>query len=92
MTEDWFALVSEMLGNYSGVKLGSEAYHTLLTTVYCTNPAEDDGCPVGMCPNPDVAGTLLRIARKFPPHSSRERLSNLHMYLFTRLRHCILFE
>lgn len=23
---------------------------------YCLNPAPDDSCPFGFCPNPDVAG------------------------------------
>ena len=29
---------------------------------YCSNPPEDDGCPYGPCPNPDIAGPLVRIA------------------------------
>ena len=29
---------------------------------YCSNPPKDDGCPHSPCPNPDVAGPLVRIA------------------------------
>ena len=29
---------------------------------YCLNPPTDDGCPFGFCPNPDIAGLLVRIA------------------------------
>ncbi|KAI0080981.1 hypothetical protein K474DRAFT_1657161 [Panus rudis PR-1116 ss-1] len=29
---------------------------------YCTNPPLDDSCSFGYCPNPDVAGPLVRIA------------------------------
>ncbi|KAF9653696.1 hypothetical protein BDM02DRAFT_3107670 [Thelephora ganbajun] len=29
---------------------------------YCLSPAPDDSCPFGFCPNPDVAGPLVRIA------------------------------
>ena len=32
--------------------------------IYCLNPLKDDDCPVGICPNPDIAGTLLRFGRK----------------------------
>lgn len=31
-------------------------------TVYCLNPPADDVCPFGFCPNPDIAGPLVRIA------------------------------
>lgn len=34
--------------------------------IYCLNPLGDDDCPVGICPNPDIAGLLVRIARTFP--------------------------
>lgn len=30
-------------------------------TVYCLNPPSDDICPFGFCPNPDIAGPLVRI-------------------------------
>jgi len=33
--------------------------------IYCLNPLKDVDYPVGICPNPDIAGSLLRIARKF---------------------------
>ena len=33
--------------------------------IYCLNPLKDDDCPVGICPNPDIAGPLVRIASVF---------------------------
>ncbi|KAI0795499.1 hypothetical protein C8Q75DRAFT_746302 [Abortiporus biennis] len=30
---------------------------------YCVNPASDDDCPYGYCPNPDVAGVLVRLSQ-----------------------------
>jgi len=33
--------------------------------IYCLNPQKDDDCPVGLCPNPDIAGPLVRIACEF---------------------------
>ena len=33
--------------------------------IYCLNPPKNDGCPVGICPNPDIAGPLVRIACMF---------------------------
>jgi hypothetical protein len=32
--------------------------------IYCLNPLKDDDCPVGICPNPDISGLLVRVARK----------------------------
>ncbi|KAI0080381.1 hypothetical protein K474DRAFT_248409 [Panus rudis PR-1116 ss-1] len=29
---------------------------------YCLNPANDDSCPFGVCPNPDIAGPLIRVS------------------------------
>lgn len=29
---------------------------------YCTNPPKDDSCPFDFCPNPEIAGPLVRIA------------------------------
>lgn len=29
---------------------------------YCLNPAQDDSCPFGFCPNPDIAGVCGRNA------------------------------
>lgn len=34
-------------------------------SVYCLNPPADDVCPFGFCPNPDIAGPLVRIASEF---------------------------
>ena len=61
--EGWYITVMNVAGNYSD--LGSDAWLSLVLALYCVNPPDDDGCPIGICPNPDVAGTLLRIARKF---------------------------
>ena len=36
-------------------------------TVYCLNPPADDICPFGFCPNPDIAGPLVRIASESTP-------------------------
>jgi len=35
--------------------------------VYCLNAPSDDICPFGFCPNPDIAGPLVRIASEFAP-------------------------
>ena len=42
---------------------------------YCLNPPGDDSCLYGFCPNPDIAGPLVRIASEstqafgeFDPH------------------------
>ena len=32
------------------------------TSIYCLHPLKDDSCPVGICPNPDIAGSLVRYA------------------------------
>ena len=44
-------------------------------SVYCVYPPDDDGCPLGVCPNPDIAGPLVRAASEliqalgdFEPH------------------------
>lgn len=29
---------------------------------YCLHPPADDDCPFGYCPNPDIAGLLVRLA------------------------------
>ncbi|CAL1708936.1 unnamed protein product [Somion occarium] len=34
----------------------------LYRQAYCVNPASDDSCPFGYCPNGDIAGPLVRIA------------------------------
>lgn len=33
--------------------------------IYCLNPPKNDDCPIGICPNPDVDGPLVRIACEF---------------------------
>jgi len=34
-------------------------------SVYCLNAPSDDLCPFGFCPNPDIAGPLVRMASEF---------------------------
>jgi hypothetical protein len=34
-------------------------------TIYCLSPLKNDNCPVGICPNPDIDGLLVRIASTF---------------------------
>lgn len=29
---------------------------------YCLEPQKNDDCPFGFCPNPDIAGPLVRVA------------------------------
>jgi len=36
-------------------------------SVYCLNPPSDDICPFRVCPNPDIAGPLVRIASGLTP-------------------------
>jgi len=62
--DGWFNTVVDVAGNFS--KAEDAAYYALVVTLYCAQPPDDDDCPIGVCPNPDVAGTLLRIARRFP--------------------------
>ena len=35
---------------------------TQYLAAYCLNPPGDDSCLYGFCPNPDIAGPLVRIA------------------------------
>jgi len=65
MADDgWLRAAQNALKNYT--QAGDELEYALALAIYCVNPPEDDGCPIGICPNPDIAGPLLRIARKFP--------------------------
>ena len=43
--------------------------------IYCLNPLKDDDCPVGICPNPDIAGPLVRIACETSFSSPRRMMS-----------------
>jgi len=66
----WFNAVMEVAANFSKIygnnsQADINEYYALVITLYCARPPDDDDCPIGVCPNPDVAGTLLRIARKF---------------------------
>ena len=49
--------------NLSGTVIDVKPY----LTVYCLNPPADDDCPFGFCPNPDIAGPLVRIASGLAP-------------------------
>ena len=78
MADDkWYHTVVDVAGNFSKfpsnyqagdnyTRADINAYNALVVTLYCAQPPDNDDCPIGVCPNPDVAGTLLRIARKFP--------------------------
>ncbi|KAF9781383.1 hypothetical protein BJ322DRAFT_1112078 [Thelephora terrestris] len=50
--------VSTNMVNYLNLTADVKQY----VTVYCLNPPADDICPFGFCPNPDIAGPLVRIA------------------------------
>jgi len=65
MHEDVFSMTvdREMVNYFS--RLESRINPASFLEIYCLNPPKDDGCPVGICPNPDIAGPLVRIARKF---------------------------
>lgn len=53
---------------------------------YCLRPPADDDCPFGFCPNPDIAGSLVRVASEFTPAFSDFEL----LLMFVRLHHRIL--
>ena len=44
---------------------GSDINIKPFLTVYCLNPPADDVCPFGFCPNPDIAGPLVRFSSEF---------------------------
>ena len=39
--------------------------YTRYLNAYCLEPPKDDDCPFGFCPNPDVAGPLVRVASEW---------------------------
>ena len=44
---------------------------------YCLNPPDNDDCPFGYCPNPDIAGSLVRVASELiPVFSNTKQCSN----------------
>lgn len=63
MHEDVFSMtVNRNMLNYfsqQGGRIDPESF----VAIYCLNPLGDDDCPVGLCPNPDIAGLLVRTAR-----------------------------
>ena len=64
-TEDVFSMfVDQDMFSYFSRPEGNINPKTF-AAIYCLNPPGDDDCPIGLCPNPDVAGPLLRIARMF---------------------------
>jgi len=67
MTVDW-GMVNYFSQPESRIKPDS------FLAIYCLNPSKDDGCPVGVCPNPDIAGPLVRIARMFSFFSFLHRM------------------
>lgn len=52
------SVTDNMVGFLNLTGLDSKAY----LSVYCLDPPADDVCPFGFCPNPDIAGPLVRIA------------------------------
>jgi len=65
MHEDVFSIsVNRNMLNYFS-QPGGRIDPTSFVAIYCLNPVGDDNCPVGICPNPDIAGVLVRIARTF---------------------------
>ena len=44
---------------------GGQINLTSFVDIYCLNPLGNDNCPVGLCPNYDIAGLLVRIACMF---------------------------
>ena len=61
--EDTFSMsVNQDIFNYFSRPEGN-INATSFLAIYCLNPLGDDGCPFGLCPNPDIAGPLLRMAR-----------------------------
>jgi hypothetical protein len=51
--------------------------------IYCLDPLGNDDCPVGLCPNPDIAGRLLRIARTSSLVPPADRRLTLPIYQIT---------
>lgn len=65
MHEDVFSMtVNRNMVNYFS-QPGGKINPTSFIAIYCLNPVGDDNCPVGICPNPDIAGVLVRVARAF---------------------------
>ena len=58
MTVTW-----DMFNYFSqpGRQIGPKSF----VAIYCLNPLGNDDCPVGLCPNSDIAGLLVRIACMF---------------------------
>jgi hypothetical protein len=61
---DFYAFTNLDIVNYFSSKDGQIDPASFIK-YYCSNQLEVSGCPAGICPNPDIAGMLLRIARKF---------------------------
>jgi len=65
MHEDVFSMtVNRNMVDYFS-QPGGNVNPTSFVAIYCLNPIGDDNCPVGICPNPDIAGVLVRVARMF---------------------------
>ena len=65
MHEDVFSMtVNRKMLNYFSQQSGRIDPESFVA-IYCLNPLGDDDCPVGICPNPDIAGVLVRTARMF---------------------------
>jgi len=67
--EDVFSMtVNRNMLNYFS-QPGGRIDPASFVAIYCLNPVGDDNCPVGICPNPDIAGVLVRLARAFSAFS-----------------------
>ena len=65
MSDDlWYNVTMQMAQYYLQVT-GKDLTTETTNNVYCTNPPKEGPCLNGICPNPDIAGTVLRISRKF---------------------------
>ena len=62
MHQDVFSMtVNQDMVNYFSLSEGHIDPRSF-AAIYCLNPLKDDNCPVGICPNPDIAGVLVRYA------------------------------
>jgi len=90
MHEDVFSMIvdRDMVNHFSRPEGRIDL--TSFIAIYCLNPLNDDDCPVGICPNPDIAGPLVRIAREFSFRPPSRLAFDLPPSI--RLRYGILFE
>ncbi|KAJ2917890.1 hypothetical protein MD484_g2500, partial [Candolleomyces efflorescens] len=56
------SLVAEVTSIVFNNDANEPGAHRRFISAYCLNPPEDDGCPYGPCPNPDVTGVGQQIS------------------------------